>query len=260
MRRVVIHWTVGHYSASDHDRQFYHFLVEGDGKVVRGIHSVSDNENTSDGDYAAHTRGLNTGSIGVAACCMVGAQERPFRPGPKPLKQIQWRVMAEVVAELCDRYEIAVSDQTVLGHGEVEATLNRPQAGKWDPMILPWAPGLSRREVGDQFRAMVREARFKRMDSTDEPLPAVAVHLMGVEGVGVLSNESSQISLTQLQAAHFSAPTTTGGMITLRHGQRSRTLSFMTHKRERYVSARDLAEAFDLKLVWQASPRKVSLT
>lgn len=46
--------------------------------------------------------------------------------------------------------------QTVLGHGEVEVNCGKPQKGKWDPLILPWNPILSRSEVGTLFRAMVQ--------------------------------------------------------------------------------------------------------
>lgn len=119
-RRVICHWTGGDYSASALDRQHYHILIERDGNLVRGLHTIADNDFTSDGKYAAHTLGTNTGSIGVAVCCMAGAEERPFKPGTRPMSEHQWEVMAEVVAELCRRYDIAVTPRTVLGHGEVQ--------------------------------------------------------------------------------------------------------------------------------------------
>jgi len=36
-------------------------LIEDDGNLVRGAHSIADNVSTTDGRYAAHTRGCNTG-------------------------------------------------------------------------------------------------------------------------------------------------------------------------------------------------------
>jgi hypothetical protein len=158
MTRVICHWTAGQHRASDLDRAHYHILVEADGRLVRGHHDIEANVSTADGRYAAHTRQCNTGSIGVAACCMVGAQERPFKPGQSPLTRTQWDTMAQVAADLCRFYRIPVTPRTVLGHGEVEVNLGIQQAGKWDPMVLPWNPGLSRTEVGEAFRALVQLA------------------------------------------------------------------------------------------------------
>jgi hypothetical protein len=158
MTRVICHWTAGRPRASDLDRAHYHILVEADGRLVRGHHDIEANVSTADGRYAAHTRQCNTGSIGVSACAMFGARERPFDPGPSPLTRVQWETMAGVVSELCRFYRIPVTARTVLGHGEVEVNLGIPQLGKWDPMVLPWHPDLSRTEVGDAFRALVQLA------------------------------------------------------------------------------------------------------
>jgi hypothetical protein len=156
MKRVICHWTAGQHKASNDDRKHYHILVESDGKLMRGAHSIADNMTTADGVYAAHTLGLNTGSIGIAACCMAGAVERPFKGGACPLTRKQWETLAEVAADLCQFYRIAVTPTTVLGHGEVEVNCGKPQRGKWDPMVLPWNPSLTRTEVGTMFRAMVQ--------------------------------------------------------------------------------------------------------
>lgn len=155
MSRVITHWTAGAYAVSNLDKDHYHIIIDGNGVLVRGDHSISDNVNTSDGDYAAHTRGLNTGSIGVSVAAMAGARERPFDPGRFPMNEVQWETMARVVAELCSFYKIPVTPQTVLGHGEVEDILGVTQSGKWDPMVLPWKLGLTFRQVGDLFRERV---------------------------------------------------------------------------------------------------------
>lgn len=81
MKRIVMHWTSGSHNASPFDRRHYHLLIEGDGSIVYGTHEISDNKNIADGNYAAHTRNLNTGSIGVAVCAMAGAEQVPFRSG-----------------------------------------------------------------------------------------------------------------------------------------------------------------------------------
>jgi hypothetical protein len=49
-----------------HGKEHYHFIIEGDGTVIKGDHDISDNVSTADDDYAAHTRACNTGSIGVS--------------------------------------------------------------------------------------------------------------------------------------------------------------------------------------------------
>ena len=97
---IVVHWTAGTNKVSDLDRKHYHFIVDGQGNVVQGIHSVEDNDNTSDGRYAAHTRGANTGRIGVSMAGMRGAVESPFEAGPSPLTKPQWDAMVKLVKKL----------------------------------------------------------------------------------------------------------------------------------------------------------------
>lgn len=155
MKRIILHWTAGGYQASALDKEHYHVLIEGDGTLVRGDHSIEDNVSTRDDDYAAHTRKLNTKSIGVSVCCMANAHERPLKPGPFPMKKSQWRLMAAVAAELAAFYEIPVTRQTILAHGEVQRILGVVQRGKWDPLVLPWDTSLTKAQVGDAFRGEV---------------------------------------------------------------------------------------------------------
>lgn len=155
MERIITHWTGGVHHAGPGDREHYHILIESDGRLVRGDHAIPDNVSTSGDNYARHTRMMNAGSIGIAACCMAGAMHRPFRAGRYPMTAVQYEVMAAVAADLCARYRIPVALDTVLGHGEIESVLNVPQGGKWDPMVLPWDPQRSSGEVGTAFRVRV---------------------------------------------------------------------------------------------------------
>ena len=182
--RVICHWTAGAYGASDLDKRHYHLLVEGDGTVRRGDHAISANDRPIRGAYAPHTRSLNTGSIGVAVCAMAGARERPFDPGRFPLRRDQWRRMAAVVAQLCHRYDLPVTPETVLGHGEVERRLGVPQRAKWDPLRLPWRPELDLDATGDAFRDEVRAL----LAQAEEPEPPVelATDLDGLELAGTI--------------------------------------------------------------------------
>jgi hypothetical protein len=157
MARVVLHWTAGTHKASGLDKAHYHVLIEGDGAVVIGDHPIDANAKPARPVRANHTRNLNTGSIGVSLCCMLNAVERPFKAGAFPMTIAQWQVAAEVVAELCERYRIPVTPRSVIAHGEVEAVLGIKQLQKWDPLVLPWTPTISRQQVMDQFRASVQQ-------------------------------------------------------------------------------------------------------
>lgn len=156
MRRIICHWTAGAYDPSENDLAHYHIVIDGHGELHRGEHAIADNVSAGDGDYAAHTRGLNTGSIGISVCCMAGAKESPFNSGSFPMKQIQWDAMIEVVSELCKKYKIPITPTTVLGHGEVEKNIGVKQLGKWDPMKLSFESKLTRAKVGTKLRAEVQ--------------------------------------------------------------------------------------------------------
>ncbi len=140
MKRVICHWTAGAHRASQVDKEHYHILIEADGKLIRGIHTINQNQAPISGDYAAHTLNCNGGSIGVSLCCMAGAKEAPFDAGHHPMTKIQWDKLAVVVAELCHHYGIAVTPQTVLSHAEVQGTLGIQQRGKWDYTRLAFMP------------------------------------------------------------------------------------------------------------------------
>ena len=148
MQRIVWHWSGGGHTANPSDKRHYHFIIEGDGAIVEGNHPPEANariSNPQDGStYAAHTRGLNTGSIGIALAAMRGAQERPFSAGPSPITEAQLDALARLTARLCTQYGIPLQRDTVLTHAEVQPTLKVAQRGKWD---IKWVPGMS--GVGD---------------------------------------------------------------------------------------------------------------
>ena len=158
MKRVILHWSAGGHKANATDKKHYHVIIEGDGKVVRGDHTISDNESTAT-PYAAHTRGLNTGSIGIAVAAMRGAKERPFSAGPSPITSVQVNALVDQTASLCRQHGIPVTRQTVLTHAEVERTLGVKQRNKWDIM---WLPGMTSTgdaiEIGDKLRDRIQNA------------------------------------------------------------------------------------------------------
>ncbi|MQV88440.1 N-acetylmuramoyl-L-alanine amidase [Sinorhizobium medicae] len=159
MGRIVCHWTAGAHKASEFDRGHYHILIEDEGKLVRGIPSIALNEAPAKRGYAAHTLGANSGSIGVSLCCMGGSNEAPFDPGKYPMTREQWDALTSVVANLCRRYSIPVTDKTVLSHAEVQNNLGIQQRGKWDFTRLAFDPSVKgAKACGDKLRA---EAKAK---------------------------------------------------------------------------------------------------
>ncbi len=157
MTYVTVHWTAGAHNVSVEDKEFYHFVVDGNGRVVRGDYSIKANVSTNDADgYAAHTNQANTKNIGIAAACMAGATESPFDPGKYPLKETQWVVLAQMAAQLAIKYKIVVDRNHVLQHGEWQSNNNVAQKGKWDITKLPWNPKLTKTQVCDEFRHIVK--------------------------------------------------------------------------------------------------------
>ena len=167
LKRIIMHWTAGTHRPNRVDLAAYHFVIDGDGSVHAGDLPPEANLST-DGDYAAHTRMLNTGSIGVAVAAMHGAQERPFDWGPYPITEAQVEAMCRKVATLADQYGIPVDPKTVLTHAEVQDTLGVKQRWKWDFMVLPGdTKTRSPRDVGSQLRA-----RIKAYQQAPAALPA----------------------------------------------------------------------------------------
>lgn len=177
MIRIVIHWTGGSHTANNSDKRHYHFIIEGDGTIVEGNHPPESNaviRNPTDGStYAAHTRNLNTGSIGIALAAMRGAQERPFNAGPSPITEAQLDALARLTAHLCTKYGIPLQRDTVLTHAEVQPTLKIAQRGKWD---IRWVPGMTGVgdpvAVGDGLRDRVASALLaKPVANSERPNP-----------------------------------------------------------------------------------------
>lgn len=156
LERIIVHWTAGQHRASALDKSHYHILIEGDGTLIRGGPSIAANGIGGFGPRASHTLNCNTGSIGVSLCCMAGAIESPFQPGPAPMTAMQWSVLPGVVADLCRRYSIPVTRTTVLSHAEVQVNLGIKQRGKWDIARLAFDPSVKgAKACGDLLRASV---------------------------------------------------------------------------------------------------------
>lgn len=159
LKRIHWHWTAGSHAWNSLAAEHYHFGIDGAGQVHEGDHTPEDNISVSDNDYAAHTYHANTGAIGVAVCAMAGASigaNNWISWGSAPMLDIQINALIRMTADLCDRYGIPVTRQTVLSHAEVEPTLGIKQRGKWDIRCLPGDYTLRDAvEVGDVLRDRV---------------------------------------------------------------------------------------------------------
>lgn len=153
--RIIAHWSVTGYRSDGFSAKHYHFMVEGSGRVKPGCYKPEDNLNCRKGGYAAHTRRKNTGSIGIACMAMKGAKSETDY-GRYPIKEAQFEAMCKYMAGLCHKYDIAVTDKTVLSHAEVEKNLGARQNGKWDIAVLPHAGLRGAKICGDYMRDRVR--------------------------------------------------------------------------------------------------------
>ena len=65
-KKVILHWTAGTNQPCSTDYEHYHYLINKDGIIVKGKYTPEDNLNCTDGKYAQHCGGGNTGAIGVS--------------------------------------------------------------------------------------------------------------------------------------------------------------------------------------------------
>lgn len=155
-RRIVLHWTAGTYKPNALDLRSYHYVIDGDGLPHEGVPVIWNMRPVSSKlNYAAHTRSLNSWSVGVAFAGMNGAQERgPY--GQWPLTQEQVIAGCYFVGQLCRAWDLPVTPETVHTHAEADWRHGVKQNGKWDINVLPWDPSLNREEVSAQLRRWVQ--------------------------------------------------------------------------------------------------------
>lgn len=156
MKRIILHWTAGRYFPNECDFEHYHYLIDGNGDVYLGVYSPEDNKNCADGNYAQHTGGCNTNSIGVALCAMYGFKNRQ-NVGKFPITAVQLEKMFHLCAELLKKYGITLTEDTLFTHYEfgVKNPLSSV-ASKIDITYLPPYPFVNKSEVGSFIRSKVR--------------------------------------------------------------------------------------------------------
>lgn len=161
MNRITGHHSAGAYTPSALDKKHYHLIVDGDGKLHNGEHGIAANapgRPLQAGKYAAHTRGLNTGNIGLSMACMAGATWNNPRACAFYPRPAQIDAFCHAAARLCREWGIAPDRETLLSHAEVEITLGVQQRGKWDfdYSLLGKVASRDPVAVGDEWRQEVR--------------------------------------------------------------------------------------------------------
>jgi len=155
MKRIIVHWTGGTYFPNNVDFEHYHFLIDKNGKIYNGKYKPEDNENCYDGHYAAHCGGGNSGAIGIAICGMHGFKSRN-NVGNYPITPVQCKVLFELLFTLSQKYNIKISENTVMTH--YEFGLKNPKTsshGKTDIIFLPPYPDIRQDNIGDFIRNSV---------------------------------------------------------------------------------------------------------
>ena len=156
MKRIVIHWTAGKYYPNEYEKQFYHFLVDKEGNLYKGIYTPEDNINCADGKYAAHTGGGNTNSIGVSMCAMYGFKDKNSSCN-FPITAIQFEACMKLCANLCKKYNISITPSTVMTHYEFgKANPKTTSFGKIDIVYLPPYPHIAKEDIGNFIRTKIR--------------------------------------------------------------------------------------------------------
>lgn len=160
-KRIIIHWSAGRYYPSEFEKQYYHYLVDVEGKIYNGKFLPEDNNNCNDGKYAAHTGGGNTGSIGLCMCAMYGFKYQKDT-GKFPISKVQFEACMEFGAILCKKYAIPIDKEHVLTHYEFgQAHPETSSFGKIDIIYLPPYPWVNKNDIGNFIRSKIRWYREK---------------------------------------------------------------------------------------------------
>lgn len=174
LKRIIIHWTAGTYAPNSVEKERYHYLIgyerlpEERGVIHRGKYRPEDNIDCTDGEYAAHTGGGNTGSIGVAICAMLAYRDIKHI-GNYPIKPVQMEKCYELCAMLCNKYNIQISKNTVMTHYEFgRKNPHTTSRGKPDIMYLSSNPSLPSGKIGEFIRGKIEWYMRKQ---THHPIP-----------------------------------------------------------------------------------------
>lgn len=156
MKRIIIHWTAGGYYPNASELSCYHFLIDGNGKLHRGKFLPENNRHCVLGNYAAHTGGGNTNSIGVAICAMYGFKDKQ-NCGKHLITPVQFETTMNLCAKIAKKYSIPITPDTVMTH--YEFGLKNPKTssfGKIDITYIPPYPWIDKQDCGSFIRSKIK--------------------------------------------------------------------------------------------------------
>lgn len=146
-KNIILHWTAGNYKPSSLDLNHYHYLIDSDGNTKTGTFEPRDNLNCTDGKYAAHCGGGNTGRIGIAICCCKDKDTPPTK------KQVE--AMCHLSARLCRIY--GLKPYKCITHAEFgQLNPKTSSAGKIDISYLPYAKVSGVTPTADYLRTKIQ--------------------------------------------------------------------------------------------------------
>lgn len=152
LSKICLHWSAGASSPCEVDLKAYHFVVDVLGNIHQGHFKPEDNINCTDKKYAKHCGGGNTNCIGLSALGMADFNLKE-KQTKYPLTKIQVEAFCKLAAELCIKYAIKVSPETVFTHFEFGLKhTNTTSYGKIDFTYLPFLPNLEKDRIGDFLR------------------------------------------------------------------------------------------------------------
>ncbi|MDD3594394.1 MAG: N-acetylmuramoyl-L-alanine amidase [Candidatus Gastranaerophilales bacterium] len=157
MKRIIYHWSAGTYHPSVCDKQHYHYIIDDKGVIHNGFFKPENNKNCIQNQYAAHTGGGNTGSVGIAFAGMLGFVDR-YNKGNYPLTQKQCEAGFELGAYLADKYSLNLDTwQTIQTHyGFGKRNPKTSSTGKIDIVYLPPYPEVQSDDVENFIRKKVK--------------------------------------------------------------------------------------------------------
>lgn len=103
--KVYLHWSAGHYDQTFSD---YHVNITGDGTIYVSTDDLS--------EVLAHTYHRNSGAVGIALCCAVGATTDDL--GSEPPTEAQIESMAKAIVAVCEGLWLTIDKDHVMTHGE----------------------------------------------------------------------------------------------------------------------------------------------
>lgn len=166
LSKICLHWTAGANIPCRVDIEAYHFCIDKFGRIYKGTHKPEDNLNCTDGNYAKHCGGGNTGCIGISVCGMAGFDLKNKKTN-YPLTQNQIEALCCLTGYLSNYYGIPINEKTVFTHYEFDQK-QRKRQGKIDITHLSYLPTLSIDEVGSYFRTKanwykqkIKEGKYK---------------------------------------------------------------------------------------------------